>query len=125
MRVIVVGMNPSNTDNRFHFKNPTVRKTNKWMSDCGVQYFSWANTFNKKGTPRESKVDKEQLKSLIEPYDRVVALGSFSSTVIEKLGVNHFKMPHPSPLNRQLNDKSYEADMVKACKAYIEQGSSL
>jgi len=35
------------------------------------------------------------------------------------VGIN-FEMPHPSSLNRKLNDKRYENNMLRLCKEYID-----
>jgi len=34
--------------------------------------------------------------------------------------VEHFAAPHPSPLNRNLNDKSFENKIINELKVYID-----
>jgi hypothetical protein len=60
------------------------------------------------------------VRQLVDGYDKVLALGNFVSSVLNKIEVNHFKLPHPSPRNRLLNDKDYERSMLFACKQYLE-----
>jgi hypothetical protein len=52
--------------------------------------------------------------------DIVVALGNNASDSLTKLGTPHFKLPHPSGRNRQINDKEYIQSRLNACKSYIE-----
>lgn len=52
---------------------------------------------------------------------KVIALGGFASQVLHKLGVEHFKLPHPSGRNRLLNDRNYEAEQLKLCREYLNK----
>lgn len=56
---------------------------------------------------------------LFKDVDKVVALGCNVSKFLSKLKIEHFKMDHPSGLNRKLNDKEYESNMIKKCKVFI------
>jgi hypothetical protein len=49
-----------------------------------------------------------------------IALGNEASKALTKLGTPHFKLPHPSGRNRQINDKEYIQSRLNACKSYIE-----
>ncbi len=53
----------------------------------------------------------------------VVALGNNASKALwnKKRYVPHFKMPHPSGRNRQLNDKTFVAKKLLECKKYITE----
>jgi hypothetical protein len=50
---------------------------------------------------------------------KIVALGNNASKRLAKIGIEHFKLPHPSPLNRANNDKKYVLEQLKQCKCYI------
>lgn len=118
-KVLVIGMNPSTKPTLKGKPNATFRKLEDWMSKVGVQHFSFCNTFD---TPCEAtfdKVDSWRLIELSTGADKIIALGGFVSTTLNKLGIEHFKMPHPSPRNRLLNDKTYEKKILKQCKAYL------
>lgn len=55
--------------------------------------------------------------------DIYIALGNNAS---KKLGnLPHFKLPHPSGLNRQINDEAFIATKLAECKAYIDQRLSI
>jgi hypothetical protein len=51
----------------------------------------------------------------------VVALGNEASRALDQLGVSHFKLPHPSGRNRQINDKAFISKKLEECKRYIEK----
>lgn len=48
----------------------------------------------------------------------IVALGNNASKALKD--IPHFKLPHPSGLNRQINDKEFVALKLAECKSYIE-----
>lgn len=51
----------------------------------------------------------------------IIALGNKASKSLGK--VPHFKLPHPSGLNRQVNDKTFIASKLAECKNYIERAT--
>lgn len=118
-KVLVVGMNPSTKQTLKGKQNGSFKKLESWMTECGVSYFSFVNTFDDPSEAKFSKVDYQRLYQLTQDYDRIVALGGFVSSVLSKINISHFKLPHPSLRNRLLNDKSYEQSIVKQCKEYI------
>lgn len=63
-------------------------------------------------------IDYDSLK-VTSKYDKVIALGNVASNSLKKLNIDHFKMPHPSGLNRQLNDKEFEKKKIKECYNYL------
>lgn len=48
-----------------------------------------------------------------------VALGVKASSVLKKLDLSHFKLPHPSGLNRQINNKARLTIALMHCRAYL------
>lgn len=50
--------------------------------------------------------------------DRLIALGKSAAQALSKLKLDFLELPHPSGLNRKLNDKDYVAQQVAALKAY-------
>jgi uracil DNA glycosylase len=120
MKVLVVGMNPSSKPTLNGKANATFKKLESWMDRLGVHYFSFVNTFDDPSQAQHSKVDYNRLVQLAQSYDKIIALGNFVSNSLNRVNVTHFKMPHPSPLNRLLNDKTYERNMIKKCKEYLQ-----
>lgn len=120
IKVIVVGMNPSVLPNGPVLrKNYTIDRLYKWMSHVRINCFSFTNCVHDTGEVSLKDVDYDLLRGCIQGYDRVIALGGFASSALKKLNINHFKLPHPSPRNRALNDKSYEIKMLELCDNYI------
>ena len=54
----------------------------------------------------------------IETQVFIIALGNNASKAIQG---EHFKLPHPSRLNRQLNDKEFIANRLKLCKDWLTE----
>lgn len=49
----------------------------------------------------------------------IIALGNNASKYLKYY--NHFKLPHPSGRNRQINDKAFIEEKLSECKKYIER----
>lgn len=117
--VLIVGMNPSNKPTLGNKQNASFRRLESWMDHLNIRHFSFINTFDYRATPTLSKVDYKKLSIVTKEYNNIIALGGFVSSALERLDVKHFKMPHPSPLNRLLNDRSYEKQVLNECKEYL------
>jgi uracil-DNA glycosylase len=50
---------------------------------------------------------------------RVIALGNEASKALGD--IPHFKLPHPSGRNRQLNDKEFIAEKLKQCQTWLKE----
>lgn len=110
-------MNPSKAEGVR--KNSTLDRLNKWMDKLGIQNYSFMNTIDKCDKVSHADIDHIKLREVSNGYSKVVALGGFASESLHKARINHFKMPHPSPRNRLLNDKNYEKDMIIKMKHYL------
>lgn len=53
---------------------------------------------------------------------KFIALGNKASQRLNNLNIKHFKMSHPSGLNRKLNDKKFVDNMLKECYSFINKG---
>lgn len=51
-----------------------------------------------------------------------IALGNNASNFLKSEGLEHFKLPHPSGLNRKLNDRKFIAGKLKECKQWLSNG---
>lgn len=49
----------------------------------------------------------------------IIALGNSASKCLKACGYKHFKLPHPSGRNRQINDKEFIAKKLKECKNWL------
>ena len=116
-RVLVVGINPSSSKS----VKPciTLKRLYRWMGELGYTYFSFVNCIGRSGPYSSKDVEYDLLSDCAEGYSRVIALGGFASAALKKIGIEHFTMPHPSGLNRKLNDRDYELKMLRDCHEYI------
>ena len=60
-------------------------------------------------------------KLIINEEDQIVALGKEASIILDEEIIPHFRIPHPSGLNRSLNDPKLVNKFLKECKAYVLQ----
>jgi hypothetical protein len=117
MKLLIVGQNPSAAKPR---KNSTLDRLQKWCDELEVDEYDFVNCIDSAGNYKELEINRENLLKVSIGREKVIALGNFSSMTLSKLGIKHFKMPHPSPRNRKLNDKEYEKNMLKECKNYLQ-----
>lgn len=116
MRVIVVGINPAKGSPKI---KGTLARLAGWMDKIGIKHWSFINCVPEPGPYSLKQVDYDHVSSCTNGYDKIIALGGFPSSALSRLGINHHVLPHPSGLNRNLNDKVYEEDQVNRCKDYI------
>ena len=119
-KVLIVGINPSSSTK----VKPciTLKRLYGWADYLGLKHFSFVNCIGHPGSYSFKDVEFDMLSECAVGYDRVLALGGFPSKALKKLGVEHFTLPHPSGLNRKLNDREYELSVLKECSDYVFQG---
>lgn len=116
-RVLIVGINPSSADaSRVSI---SIKRLCRWAQEMGLDYFSFVNCIPQPGKYTAKDVDYELLRECSRGYVKVIALGGFPSSALKKLGIEHFTLPHPSGLNRKLNDREYEKQILEKCSEYI------
>jgi len=115
---LVIGINPSKANPKR--VSGTIKRLNCWADYLEAQHFSFINVIHEPGPYNHNMVDYNILNSFTRGYDKIVALGGFVSKTLNTAGIQHFMMPHPSPLNRQLNDKEFEAMKLKECKEWLK-----
>lgn len=65
----------------------------------------------------EMEAHIEKLKSL--PMPKVIALGKMAVWALGKIGMPCFELPHPSGLNRKVNDKEALQKTLADCKSWL------
>lgn len=101
--------------------NPSANRLDKWIDHLDVRSDHLFHNIIEHHIPepKMQDVNLERVIGYAQCAHRVIALGSFVSSILTKLGIEHFKMPHPSPRNRQFNDPEFEPMMLKKLGEYI------
>lgn len=113
--ILIVGQNPSSAKKAR--KNDSLDRLLDWCTAWKLDKWDFMNCSDEPGD--KYTIDFDRLKDAGQQFDKIIALGNVASNALKKVGVDHFKMPHPSPLNRQLNDKQFEKTMIEECYNYI------
>lgn len=116
-KVLVIGINPS--DKKIIQNNSTFHRLENWMDQLGIGVMSFANVIPEPGCYRKQDIDYDRLKRLCLGHKKILALGNFVSEALDKIVIEHHKLPHPSPLNRKLNDKQYIDNVIVECAKYL------
>ena len=119
--ILILGQNPGNNPKAYHYKNHTIDRLNKWADLFGVRHYSFMNCTDTRGAIKLKDVDFDYVQFSVLGYNKVIALGGFPSTVLDCINITHFRLPHPSPRNRVLNDKVELSRILDKCKRYIHE----
>jgi uracil-DNA glycosylase len=113
-KIVFIGDRPSskNLDQKVPFVG-TKSHSNliKWTHYMGIPGYLLLNS--------HTDADKSKIFDLASQGFKCIALGNNSSKVLESLKIEHFKLPHPSPRNRLLNNKNYIDNELIKCKNYL------
>lgn len=107
MKVLVVGQNPGpkNLSLRAFHGAQSKGRLLEWLDKIGPYEYHIVNASRQTGKVSLSDGDMELP---FEQYDAVIALGSYAAAVLTLQGCdNLLLLPHPSGLNRQLNNSDY------------------
>lgn len=116
--VIFLGLNPAKPKKKL--KNSALNRLSQWYDSLGIDHVSFSNLTNDTEWDFDlKKIDHDYVLSLLQGYDRVIALGGVVSKFLTKYNVSHLQMPHPSYRNRALNSREYELEQLEKCRAYL------
>lgn len=82
-----------------------------WIKELAPDYYVCLNS--------DTISQISDIKVLFNSGFKVVAFGKKASERLEKAGIGHCMMPHPSGLNRKLNDKKAVALELYHAHSYI------
>jgi hypothetical protein len=117
--ILVLGMAPSLLKKGTK-KGLSLERLQGWMDFCGFPEYDFHNIIQTPVTiPRMKNVSIELLHYAVNERRAVITLGTFVSSVCEKLGIDHYSLPHPSPRNRKFNDPDFEPKMLILLKEYL------
>lgn len=117
MKPIFIGMNPSKARRR---KGCALFRFYEWLEYMDLDVVAFTNLSADPYWDKK-KIDESLLYANLRGHGRVVALGGLVSTHLTKLGIEHFTLPHPSPLNRQINDENFISHKLDLCKIFLTE----
>jgi|SRR5688500_16854115 len=131
MRVLLLGTNPSvKAGNNEAFTADTVsgRILRGWLEGIDATFIfdnvvACKTANNRPLSKTELAEAQETLLERIKENapDRIVALGKSASNILDKLGLSYLEMPHPSGLNRKLNDKQWLSQKINDLQEYATE----
>jgi hypothetical protein len=118
--LLILGQCPSS--NTKPLKNGTYNRLMNWCDFVGISMFSFHNVIpNKINSYDINDVDEDALYEAVQDKTIIIALGGFVERVCKKYKIDCYKIDHPSPRNRNLNDPHYEQQMLKNLKKYLDE----
>lgn len=114
LKVVFVGDEPSRTniDKSIPFVGAKCFDTFiEWVNKFDIDYYVVLNS--------HTKTDLTKIKKLSGEGFKVIAVGNKASDRLYKLDIRHAKMPHPSGLNRQLNDPYLSNLSIESCIQFL------
>jgi uracil-DNA glycosylase len=135
-KVMLVGSNPSvrsSTSIAFSPCTKSGRLVEEWLlpfeklisSRVRINVYDKPTENNRPLKAEEIKSGCINLKNAIATFqpDVIVAFGKTAARALTLLGFEHYEMPHPSGLNRQLNDPTYLEEKLKGLEALLQPTS--
>ena len=114
IKVLFVGDSPSKTNVSQDIAFVGARcfpKLVDWIKTIQPDYYVCLNS--------STQAEELQIYNLYLDDFRVIALGKEASKRLDNIYVTHLRMPHPSGLNRETNDKELVDRALKQAYAYV------
>lgn len=118
---IIIGMNPTKAKYR---KGCAWYRLQDWIDELDVGMVAFTNLSHDPYWDKKT-VDFAYVRESTRPHGKVIALGGLVSKVLSGLSIDHYTLPHPSPLNRQINDDDFINMKLKECKRYLSDEPEL
>ena len=131
MKAIFIGSNPSNAALSFQpfcLSTKSGKTMVEWVVRAELIDYYFMNIVDLP-TPKNRPLTKKEIlacKSLLEIKikrhgpAKIVAVGKAAANALTLLRIPFFEMPHPSGLNRKLNDPQFLEEKIKGLKNYLE-----
>ena len=112
MTILVVGQNPKTLKNKqYPFEGTrSGRVLKEWLEEAGCRMnnviYANAHQSLEKPTEDDLKYGRQILSEIVRTQhpDGIVAVGKVAKKALSALGLEFIEIPHPSGLNRALND---------------------
>jgi len=117
--LLIIGHSPS-PSSKVREGNPTLKRLDRWLDACDVGIYSFTNLQPSSSLSiKNLEINKTLFHKMVKNYRKVITLGKEVKHYTNKMGYNFYELPHPSPLNRNLNDKNYEKSVIKGLQIYL------
>ena len=117
MKVLVLGLNPSKQLG----KSATLKRLREWLEVLELQYVSFDNIYPGFNQFSLKDINADYIREISQASEKVLALGRRVSDILGLMGIDHFCLPHPSGLNRQLNNSKVIESKLMECKSYLRE----
>lgn len=131
-RIVIVGSNPSRKSSKvipFWHDTKSSKTLAHWLDEVHfecefIHFMNVSNLPTEKNRPLKTSEIKANLPTVqyelnkVKPT-KIIALGKTAEKALSLLGVDFFPMPHPSGLNRLLNDKHFMEEKIKGLSVYL------
>jgi len=125
-KILVIGHSPSSKEYCPRKGNPSINRLNRWLDACDVRIYSFTNACAHRATSlKKADIDETYITQVSSKYNKILTLGNEVNNILTKMGIEHYALPHPSPLNRKFNDKAYEPKIINKLKTYLQIDSNL
>lgn len=128
--ILIIGQNPA----KGFEHNPAFEGTKsgkrlfKWLKKAKIYNYTCLNIWQKSGKlPNILEVKYDFCRNLLHnrnwPYNKIVTVGKISDKVIKQILIDHrniLNIPHPSGLNRKLNDPKVEEQIIKDLREFVK-----
>jgi hypothetical protein len=114
VKVVFVGDEPSQTN-----VSPDVAFVGAKCFDTVVNWIKQLNPDYYVCLNSDTVSQLSDIKALEKAGFKVIAFGNKASERLEKLNISHYKLPHPSGLNRKLNNKQALALELYHAHSYL------
>lgn len=137
--ILVMGQNParSSVTGAPFLGTESGKRLSMWLSKAGVNFYVLNNVSNDKTENNRSLKRSEMSKiakskefcDRIKSYDKILAVGRQAEFTLELAKIHHkmphlqvMYVPHPSGLNRVLNDPNSEKEVVEMIRVFVNGG---
>lgn len=128
--ILFVGSNPSHLNNNPHvpfYGSRSEKNFKEWTARLVPNGNYKVVNVSDALTPHNRPLRKDEFDLLklcnnaLDPeITKIVALGNTASIALDMIGIKYFKLPHPSPLNRKLNNKYYIEAVLEECEKWLK-----
>ena len=93
---------------------------NQWMDYIGIRHYSFVNLSSDPNWDfRFTSIEKQFIIQVLNQHDKIVCWGDRAALYVKRLGFQCFTVPHPSGLNRKINDREYVLTCLHLLKEKI------